>query len=112
MDCLFCKIAERKLSSEIIDEDELFVVFKDINPRAPIHLLLIPKKHLESVNRLDEQDRELVGKLIFKAKKVAEKIGVAQNGYRLIFNIGSDAGMALDHLHLHLLAGRPLKFEF
>jgi len=111
-DCLFCKIAKKEIKSEIISEDESFVVFKDINPKAPIHLLIIPKTHIGPISSLNSSGEEIVGKLILKAKEIAEKIGVSENGYRLVFNVGRDAGMEVDHLHLHLLAGKPLKFEF
>ena len=111
-DCLFCKIANKEIPSEIISEDENFVVFKDINPKAPIHLLIIPKIHIGAVSSLNSSDEKIAGRLILKAKEIAEKIGVSENGYRLVFNIGRDAGIEVSHLHLHLLAGKPLKFEF
>ncbi|MBI4919779.1 histidine triad nucleotide-binding protein [Candidatus Azambacteria bacterium] len=109
--CIFCKIANKEISSEIVSEDENFVVFKDINPKAPIHFLIIPKAHIGPVNTLKAEDKDIAGGLVLKAKEVAEKIGVSGSGYRLIFNVGKDAGMEVDHLHLHLLAGKPLKFE-
>ena len=112
MNCIFCKIAKKEIPSEIISEDENFVVFKDINPKAPVHLLVIPKTHLGPVNALDNESKNLLGSLVLKAKEAANQIGVTENGYRLIFNVGRDAGMEIDHLHLHLLAGKPLKFEF
>lgn len=112
MDCIFCKIANKKIPAEIISEDSNFMVFKDANPKAPIHLLIIPKIHIEAVNSLGIKDKKIISGLILKAKKTAEKIGVSKSGYRLIFNIGRDAGMEINHLHLHLLAGKPLKFKF
>ena len=112
MNCIFCKIANKEIPSEIISEDESFVVFKDINPKAPIHLLIIPKIHIGPINTLNAKDREIISGLILKAKEMAEKMDISENGYRLIFNIGRDAGMEVGHLHLHLLAGKPLKFEF
>ena len=112
MECTFCKIANKEIPSEIISEDKNLVVFKDINPKAPIHLLIIPKNHVGPVSSLNSSDEEIAGQLILKAKEIAETIGVSESGYRLIFNIGRDAGMAVDHLHLHFLAGKPLKFEF
>ena len=110
-DCLFCKIANKEIPSEIISEDESFVVFKDINPKAPIHLLIIPKIHIGPINAIEVKDREIISGLILKAKEIAGKMGVSENGYRLIFNVGRDAGMEVNHLHLHLLAGKPLKFS-
>lgn len=108
--CIFCKIANKEISSGIIFEDDNFLAFKDIKPKAPIHVLIIPKSHIGPVNTLGLSDKEIIGNLIFTAKVVALKIGVSENGYRLIFNVGKDAGMEVDHLHLHLLAGKPLKF--
>lgn len=110
MDCLFCKIAKKEIKSGIISEDENFVVFKDINPKAPIHLLIVPKIHIGPVSSLSSSDKEILGKLILKAKEISEKIGVSENGYRLVFNVGRDAGMEISHLHLHLLAGKTLQF--
>ncbi len=111
MDCVFCKIANKKIASDIVLENEYFLAFKDINPKAPIHILIIPKNHIGPVSSLDSSNEEIIGKLILKAGEIAEKIGISKNGYRLIFNVGQDAGMEVDHLHLHLLAGKPLKFE-
>ena len=93
-------------------EDREFLVFKDINPKAPVHLIIIPKAHLGPVSALGGENKNLLGGLILKAKEAAANIGVSENGYRLIFNVGRDAGMEIDHLHLHLLAGKPMKFEF
>ncbi|MFH1656873.1 MAG: histidine triad nucleotide-binding protein [bacterium] len=110
MDCVFCKIANKEINAEIISEDDNFVVFKDINPKAPVHLLIIPKTHTGSANTLVLKDKETISGIILKAKEIAEKVGVSESGYRLIFNIGKDAGMEVDHLHLHLLAGKQLEF--
>lgn len=93
-------------------DDKKFIVFKDISPKAPIHFLIIPKDHKGPVNTLSRSDSELISGLILKAKEAAKKVNVSENGYRLILNIGKDAGMEIEHLHLHLLAGKPLKFEF
>ncbi len=110
MDCIFCKIANKEINVEIISEDDSFVVFKDINPKAPVHLLIIPKTHIGPANTLDNKDKETISGIIFKAREIAEKVGVSKNGYRLIFNVGKDAGMEVNHLHLHLLAGKQLGF--
>lgn len=112
MDCVFCRIVKKEIPSEIVYEDNDIVAFKDIHPKAPIHLLLIPKNHLGPVSTLGDEDSYLAGRLVTKAKEIAAKLGVTESGYRLIFNVGRDAGMEVDHLHLHLLAGKPLKFEF
>lgn len=110
MDCVFCKIASKEIKSEVVLEDEDFFVFKDISPKAPVHFLIIPKTHTGPVSTLSENDRVLVGNLILKAKEAAQKAGVSEDGYRLVFNVGKNAGMEIDHLHLHLLAGGLLKF--
>ncbi len=103
MDCLFCKIANKKTPAEIVYENDKVVAFKDIHPRAPIHLLIVPKKHITSVDHLELQDKELVGELILAAQKIAKEKKL--NGYKLIINVGRPAGQVIDHLHLHLLAG-------
>ena len=110
MDCVFCKIANKEISSEIISEDDNFVVFKDINPKAPVHLLIVPKAHIGPVSTLVLENKEIISGIILKAKEMAEKVGVSENGYRLIFNVGKGAGMEVDHLHMHLLAGKQLEF--
>lgn len=109
-DCIFCKIANKEIHSEIVSEDENFVVFKDVNPKAPIHLLIIPKTHLGPINTLGKENKEIISGLVLKAKETAEKMGISENGYRLIFNVGKDAGMEVGHLHLHLLAGKIFDF--
>lgn len=108
--CLFCKIAKKEVFSEVIRENENFLAFKDIRPKAPIHILIIPKMHLGPIHGLNERDGKMLGDLILEAKKVARKLGVAKEGFRLIFNVGRGAGMEISHLHLHLLAGKKLIF--
>jgi len=103
--CLFCKIANHEQDADIIYEDEKIIVLKDINPKAPIHLLIVPKKHINSINELEETDRELISDMIFLAKKLALKHGISEKGYRLTFNIGRDGGQIIDHIHLHLMGG-------
>lgn len=110
--CIFCKIVKKEIPADIISEDEQFLVFRDINPKAPVHLLIVPKAHAGPVNTLNENNGNLISGLVLKAKETAENIEVSEKGYRLVFNVGKDAGMEIDHLHLHLLAGRSLKFEF
>jgi histidine triad (HIT) family protein len=107
-DCLFCKIANKEAPAEIIYEDNKFVVFNDINPQAPVHVLIIPKKHIVSVDHLEKEDRELIGELFLVAQKIARKQKVAEAGYRLVLNVGRKAGQTVDHLHLHLLGGKTL----
>jgi len=108
MECIFCKIANKEMPAEIIYEEGKIIAFKDANPVAPIHLLIIPKKHILSVNHLAEEDKELIGELFLVAQKLAREYGIDKSGYRLIFNIGKDAGQTVDHLHLHLIGGKKL----
>ena len=104
MECIFCKIINKKIPADIVYEDNSVIVFKDIKPSSPIHLLIVPKKHIASINDLEEQDKELVGYMFLIAKKMAEKQGVLETGYRLAINVGRGGGQIIDHLHLHLLA--------
>jgi histidine triad (HIT) family protein len=108
-DCLFCKIAAKEIPSDIIFQDDRITVFKDINPAAPIHLLIIPNKHIPSVNDLDPEDEGLMGRLILAAKQMAELSGIKDSGYRLIVNNGPDAHQEIFHIHLHLLGGGKMK---
>ncbi len=104
MDCVFCKIIKKDLPSEILYENDKVVVFKDINPRADFHFLIVPKKHIVSVNELKEEEKELVGELFLTAKEVARKYNL--KGYKLLVNVGREGGQIIDHLHLHLLSGK------
>ena len=104
-DCLFCKIIKKEIPSEILFQDETITVFKDINPAAPVHLLVIPNKHIPSVREMDESDEIILGKLFSGAKAAAEKMGIAETGYRLIINNGPDAHQEIPHIHMHLLGG-------
>lgn len=105
-ECLFCKISDKKISAKIEYEDEEIVAFDDINPKAPVHILIVPKKHIPSVAEITEGDTGLLGKMIFVAKKLAEEKGIAESGYRLVFNTKKNAGQIVDHIHLHLLGGQ------
>ncbi len=108
--CLFCKIAAGEIPSTEVYSDEHIVAFRDISPAAPQHILLIPRKHIQSVAALTEQDSELMGRLLLTAKQVAIDLGVAQSGYRCVLNTGDDGGQTVHHLHLHLLAGRQMSW--
>lgn len=108
-DCLFCKISKKEIPSEIVYQDEILTVFKDINPAAPIHLLIIPNKHIVSVQEMEPGDEEILGKLFSAAKKAAEVSGISDSGYRLIINNGPDAHQEILHLHLHLMGGGKMK---
>ena len=109
-DCVFCNIVNKTIESKskFLYENEKLVVIKDILPKAPVHLLVIPKKHITGIADLQPDDRELVGEMIFIAKQMAEAQQVNQTGYKLIFNVGRDGGQVVPHLHLHLLGGKQL----
>jgi histidine triad (HIT) family protein len=108
MDCIFCQIAAGKIPSDIVYQDEELVAFRDINPQAPVHLIIIPRKHIPSLAQLSEADSSLVGHMIAIANQLAKDEGVAEKGYRLAINCGEEGGQLVPHLHLHLLGGRRL----
>jgi histidine triad (HIT) family protein len=110
MKCLFCRIAEEKTASQKIYEDEYACAFHDINPQAPIHILIIPKKHIPTALEIAHEDSALIGHLFHVAKTIAVDRGVAERGYRLVMNCNPEAGQTVYHLHLHLLAGRPMNW--
>ena len=110
MSTIFKKIINKEIKEEIIFENNTIICFKDINAVAPIHLLIIPKKEIPTVNDIDSIDKELIGEMFIAAKKVAKKLNIEQNGYRLVINCNKDAGQTVFHLHMHLLAGRVLKW--
>lgn len=110
-DCVFCKIAKKEIPKDIVWEDEDVIVFNDINPKAPIHLLVVLKRHIKSINYLTEGDLSIAGRLILTAKKVAENKGFADKGYKLVFNVGLGGGQIIDHIHLHILAGDKAKIR-
>jgi histidine triad (HIT) family protein len=112
MNCIFCSIIERKAPAKIVYEDETVIAFQTINPVAPVHLLIVPKRHIESVNTLLPQDEETMGHLFTAAQKIAIQAGIAQAGYRLVTNTGPDGGQSVYHIHMHLLGGRHLPFRF
>lgn len=103
MDCVFCKISKKELAADIVYEDNDIMVFKDIKPSAPVHYLIIPKEHIQSIIHLESNHQEIISKIIFAAKKIAEDLKL--KGYKLVFNVGREGGQVIDHLHLHLLGG-------
>jgi histidine triad (HIT) family protein len=107
-ECIFCKIVAGDVLGDIVYQDEDFLAFRDILPKAPIHLLIIPKTHITSVTELTDGQQNLAGRLIIIAKNLAEKEGIAKNGYRLVINCGSEGGQVVPHLHLHLIGGRKM----
>ncbi len=111
MDCVFCKIADGSIPADLVYGDDDFLAFRDIHPMAPVHDILIPKKHVPSVNSLSSSDQALAGKMLLIARQVAEKEGIAESGYRLTINCGRNGTQAVPHLHLHILGGRLLSAE-
>lgn len=107
-DCLFCKIAGGDIAAEIVHEDPYAVAFEDINPQAPLHVLVIPRRHIATLNELNADDESLVGHLVAVARDIARERGVDGSGYRVVFNCNADGGQTVFHIHLHLLAGRNL----
>lgn len=107
MDCLFCKIIAGEIPSKKVYEDEDVYAFADIEPQAPVHVLLVPKRHIEGLNKAGAGDAELIGKLQLAAAKIGREMGV-ETGYRTVFNVGPHAGQSVFHLHLHMLGGRDL----
>ena len=108
--CIFCKIIKGEIPSNKVYEDDEILAFNDINPMAPVHILVIPKKHIESANEIKEEDELLIGKMFTVIKKLAKENNL-DNGYRIVNNCGEDGGQAVKHLHFHLLGGRKLKIE-
>lgn len=106
--CLFCQIVKKEIPSSFLYEDADIIAINDINPKAPVHILIISKKHIASIAKLKEDDQELVGKIICRAKLLAEEKGIAESGYKLVFNCGVDGGQIIPHIHLHLLGGKQL----
>jgi len=104
--CLFCKIIEKKIPAKIVHEDELSIAFEDLNPQAPVHTLIVPKKHIADIHTVAVTDRELIGHLFFIAKTIASQQSLDKGGYRMVINNGHDAGQSVFHIHLHLLSGR------
>lgn len=107
-DCIFCKIIKREIPSSIVYEDDEIIAFKDIQPAAPIHILVIPKKHIPSLVQLQKEDEAVIGRIYTVINKIAEEQGVKEKGYRVIVNCGKDGGQEVGHLHFHLLAGKQL----
>ena len=110
MDCLFCKIAAGEIPADIVYQDETLVAFRDINPVAPHHILLIPRKHIATVNDAGEKDAALIGTLALKAAELARELGFDESGYRLIMNCNRAAGQTVFHIHMHLLGGRDFSW--
>jgi histidine triad (HIT) family protein len=108
-DCIFCKIADRQLPADIVFENDELVAFNDIHPQAPVHVLIIPKKHIATVNDISEAESGLVGKMALQARALARERNIADDGYRLVINCLAGGGQTVFHLHMHLLGGKPMR---
>lgn len=109
-DCIFCKIINKEIPSKFIFESENIIAFNDIHPQAPTHILILPKKHIETINDMEKEDINLIGELFYTAKQIAKEKGISS--YRLAINVGEDAGQSVFHIHLHLLAGKKILIHF
>lgn len=107
-ECIFCKIAKKEIKTDILYENESVIAFNDKNPLAPVHVLVIPKKHIPTVDDLDENDELLAGKMIMTAQKIARSFNISAKGYKLLLRVKGHGGQEIDHMHLHLLGGAPL----
>ncbi len=110
MECIFCQIVEKQLPAALVYEDDLVVAFNDLQPKAPVHMLIIPRKHIATLNDLAETDTPLMGHILQTAHKLAKKHNIAQPGYRVVNNCNAGAGQSVFHLHFHLLGGRELSW--
>jgi len=106
--CIFCKIVNGEIPAKVVYEDDKVMAFHDINPQAPVHVLVIPKKHISTLNDIEEGDRELIGHMFLTIKKIAKELGIAESGYRVLVNCNRDGGQEIYHLHFHILGGKPL----
>ena len=108
MNCLFCKIVDKEIPAKIVYEDEHVLAFEDLNPQAPVHILVIPKKHISTSLDIQEEDNELIGRMSRAASAIAKEKGIAENGFRTVMNCNRDAGQTVFHIHLHLIGGRAM----
>lgn len=109
-DCIFCKIIRKEIPSKLVYEDEKVLAFHDINPQAPVHVLIIPKEHIASLNDINEENAVFLAHIGRCISKIADKLGISETGYRVVVNCGKDGGQAVNHLHYHLLGGRSLSW--
>ncbi len=108
MSCLFCDIVAKKIPAEVVYEDDYVLAFKDISPQAPTHLLIIPRRHIATLNDLTDEDLGIIGRLPLTAQKLAKEMGFAEDGYRVVMNCNEQGGQTVYHIHMHLLAGRAM----
>jgi histidine triad (HIT) family protein len=106
--CIFCDIASKNIASNILYETDTVMVIQDIMPQAPVHVLVMPKRHIVSVNELVPEDAELISEIVLTGKEYAKSAGIAESGYKLVFNIGKEGGQIIPHLHMHLMGGKQL----
>ncbi|HSG08237.1 MAG TPA: histidine triad nucleotide-binding protein [Longimicrobiales bacterium] len=107
-DCLFCRIASAEIPANLVHEDERLVAFRDIGPQAPVHILIIPREHVASLDAAQDGHRDLLGAMLLTARDLARAEGIADGGYRTVLNVGADGGQSVHHIHLHLMGGRSL----
>ena len=107
-DCLFCKINSREIAANIVYEDDLVLAFRDVNPQAPVHNLIIPKRHISTLNEISTDDQALIGHMVLTAKKIAAENDLSESGFRLVMNCNQQGGQTVFHIHLHLMGGRQL----
>ena len=108
--CLFCKIINKEIPASVVFEDEKMIAFNDINPQAPIHILLIPREHFSSLNEIPEEKKNILSHLLLKARQIAQEKGIAEKGYRIVLNTARDSGQEVLHIHFHLLGGRRMQW--
>ncbi|HMJ08141.1 MAG TPA: histidine triad nucleotide-binding protein [Pyrinomonadaceae bacterium] len=109
-DCIFCKIISGEIAAETLYEDEYCIAFNDLSPQAPVHILVVPRDHIDSLDKAAENDKPVLGHLLLTAAAIARSKGIAENGYRVVVNTNSDGGQTIFHLHVHVLGGRPFEF--
>ncbi len=109
-ECLFCRIVKKEIPAKIVFENDKLLAFRDIEPQAPVHILIIPKEHITTTNDLNTNHKKLVGEVLLTAKRLADEYNIANDGYRMVFNCNKSGGQAVYHIHLHLLGGRQMKW--
>ncbi len=109
-DCIFCKIINKEIQASMVFEDEKIIAFNDINPQAPIHILLVPREHFSSLNEIPEEKKNILSHLLLKARQIAQEKGIAEKGYRIVLNTARDSGQEVLHIHFHLFGGRRMQW--
>lgn len=110
MDCIFCKIVKKEIPASLVYEDEHIIAFDDLHPKAPTHKLIIPRKHIATLNDIEENDTQLMGNLMYTAQRLAKQLGIAKEGYRVVMNCNAGGGQVVFHIHLHLIGGRSMNW--